>query len=60
MENLADRAGLDAERIDDPKADRTVRNYLSKMDQYDVIQAARTSRDKTYRPVSETFETLTE
>ena len=44
------------ERIDDPKTDRTVRNYLSKMDQYDVIEAAGTSRDRTYRSVSETFE----
>jgi orc1/cdc6 family replication initiation protein len=42
------------ERIDDPKTDRTVRNYLSKMDQYDVIEAAGTSRDRTYCSVSET------
>ena len=43
-------------RMDDPKTDRTVRNYLSKMDQYDVIEAAGTSRDRTYRSVSETFD----
>lgn len=43
-------------RIDDPKSDRTVRNYLSKMDQYDVIEAVGTSRDRTYRSVSETFD----
>jgi Cdc6-like AAA superfamily ATPase len=43
------------ERMDDPKTDRTVRNYLSKMDQYDVIEAAGASRDRTYRAVSETF-----
>lgn len=44
------------ERIDDPKTDRTVRNYLSKMNQYDVIEAAGTSRDRTYRSLSETFD----
>ncbi|WP_158057965.1 Cdc6/Cdc18 family protein [Halorussus halophilus] len=43
------------ERMDDPKSDRTVRNYLSKMDQYDVIEAVGTSRNRTYRSVSETF-----
>ncbi|NEU55868.1 Cdc6/Cdc18 family protein [Halorussus sp. MSC15.2] len=46
------------ERMDDPKTDRTVRNYLSKMDQYDVIRAEGTSRDRTYRSVSETFENV--
>ena len=44
------------ERVENPKSDRTVRNYLAKMDQYDVIQAEGTSRDRTYRSVSETFE----
>jgi orc1/cdc6 family replication initiation protein len=44
------------ERMDDPKTDRTVRNYLSKMDQYDIIEAEGTSRDRTYRSVSETFD----
>ncbi|WP_158059576.1 Cdc6/Cdc18 family protein [Halorussus halophilus] len=43
------------EEMENPKTDRTVRNYLSKMDQYDVIEAAGTSRDRTYRSVSETF-----
>ncbi|UPV76877.1 orc1/cdc6 family replication initiation protein (plasmid) [Halorussus limi] len=46
------------ERTDDPKTDRTVRNYLSKMDQYDVIEAEGTSRDRTYRSVSETFDRI--
>ena len=46
------------ERMEDPKTDRTVRNYLSKMAQYDIIQAEGTSRDRTYRPVSETFDRL--
>ena len=44
------------ERIDDPKTGRTVRNYLSKMDQYDVIEARGTSRDRTDSSVSETFD----
>ena len=43
------------ERMDEPKTDRTVRNYLSKMDQYDVIEAVGTSRNRTYHSVSETF-----
>lgn len=43
------------EWIDDPKTDRTVRNYLSKMAQYDIIQAEGTSRNRTYRSVSDTF-----
>ena len=47
-------------RIDNPKTDRTVRNYLSKMDQYDIIQAEGTSRDRTYRSVSESFGNLGE
>uniref|UniRef100_UPI003EB7C1F6 Cdc6/Cdc18 family protein n=1 Tax=Halorussus sp. AFM4 TaxID=3421651 RepID=UPI003EB7C1F6 len=44
------------QRVDEPKTNRTVRNYLSKMDQYDVIEATGTSRDRTYRSVAETFE----
>ena len=47
------------EQMDDPKSDRTVRNYLSKMDQYDVIQADGTSRGRTYQSVSETFDHIT-
>ena len=46
------------ERMDDPKTNRTVRNYLSKMDQYDVIEAAGTSRDRTYRSVAETLDRI--
>ncbi len=46
------------ERMDDPKTDRTVRNYLSKMDQYDIIEAEGTSRDRTYRSVSETLDAI--
>ena len=42
-------------RIEEPKTDRTVRNYLSKMAQYDVIKAKGRSRDRTYCSVSESF-----
>jgi len=35
--------------VDDPKTNRTVRNYLRKMTQYDLIVAEGTSRDRTYR-----------
>ena len=44
------------ERVDDPKTDRTVRNYLSKMAQYDLVDAEGTSRDRTYRAVGEQTE----
>lgn len=37
------------ERVDDPKTDRTVRNYLQKMARYDLIVARGTSRDRVYR-----------
>jgi Cdc6-like AAA superfamily ATPase len=37
------------ERVDDPKTDRTVRNYLAKMVQYDLFVAEGTSRDRVYR-----------
>jgi len=37
------------ERVDDPKSDRTVRNYLQKMAQYDLVVAEGTSRDRVYR-----------
>ena len=37
------------DRVDDPKTNRTVRNYLTKMTQYDLIVAEGTSRDRTYR-----------
>lgn len=47
-----------AERTDDSKTDRTVRNYLSKMYQYDIIEAAGTSLDRTYKSVSETFDCI--
>jgi orc1/cdc6 family replication initiation protein len=36
------------ERVDDPKTNRTVRNYLQKMAHYDLLVAEGTSRDRTY------------
>ncbi|MGM0605020.1 MAG: Cdc6/Cdc18 family protein [Halobacteriota archaeon] len=35
-------------RVDDPRTDRTVRNYLSKMRQYDLIESRGESRDREY------------
>lgn len=37
------------ERVEDPETNRTVRNYLRKMTQYDLIVAEGTSRDRLYR-----------
>jgi len=39
--------------VDDPKTDRTVRNYLTKMVQYDLLVADGTSRDRVYRLAAE-------
>ena len=39
------------EAVDDPKTDRTVRNYLGKMVQYDLLAAEGTSRDRRYTVV---------
>lgn len=38
-----------SEHVDDPKTDRTVRNYLSKMVQYNLIVAEGTSHDRVYK-----------
>ncbi|WP_253739136.1 Cdc6/Cdc18 family protein [Halohasta salina] len=35
--------------VDDPKTDRTVRNYLSKMTRYNLIAAEGTSHDRRYK-----------
>jgi len=35
--------------VDNPKTDRTVRNYLSKMEQYNLIIAEGTSHDRIYK-----------
>ncbi len=36
------------ETVDDPRTKRTVRTYLSKMAQYNLLEADGTSRDRTY------------
>jgi orc1/cdc6 family replication initiation protein len=36
------------ERVDDPKSDRTVRNYLTKLERYNLIQAVGENRGRTY------------
>jgi len=36
-------------QVENPKTDRTVRNYLSKMVQYDLILAEGTSHDRVYK-----------
>jgi len=41
--------GAYRERVEEPKSDRTVRNYLTKMAHYNLIVADGTSRDRTYR-----------
>jgi orc1/cdc6 family replication initiation protein len=43
------------EQVDDPRTKRTVRNYLSKMSQYNLLTADGTSRDRQYRVVTETM-----
>ena len=45
------------ERVEEPKTDRTVRNYLAKMVQYDLLVAEGTSRDRVYRVADPTGET---
>ena len=37
-----------AEEVDDPRTKRTVRTYLSKMEQYNLLEAEGTSRDREY------------
>ena len=38
-----------AERVDEPKTDRTLRNYLGKMERYNLIVANGSTRDRTFR-----------
>ena len=40
------------EQVDEPKTKRTMRNYLTKMCQYNLIVADGQNRGRTYRPVS--------
>jgi orc1/cdc6 family replication initiation protein len=37
-----------AEEVDDPRTKRTIRTYLSKMEQYNLLEAEGTSRDREY------------
>jgi Cdc6-like AAA superfamily ATPase len=39
------------QRVEDPKADRTIRNYLSKLESYNLVAAERSTRDRVYRCV---------
>ena len=38
-------------RAADPKTDRTLRNYLAKMEQYNLVEAHGRSRGRRYRPI---------
>ena len=39
------------DHVDDPKADRTIRNYLNKLEQYNLITAEGSTQDRIYRCV---------
>lgn len=41
-------------RVEDPKADRTIRNYLTKMERYNLVASEGSTRDRTYRCVTST------
>mgnify|MGYP006275416003 CR=1 FL=1 len=41
------------ERVDDPRSERTVRSYLSKMQQYDLLLASGSSRSRVYEVVDD-------
>ncbi len=43
-----------SDRVDDPRTQRTIRTYLSKMTQYNLIKAEGTSRDREYALVDAT------
>ncbi|USZ70377.1 Cdc6/Cdc18 family protein [Natronosalvus halobius] len=43
-------------RVDDPKTSRTLRNYLTKMVHYDLIEAVGSKRGRTYRVVGDRSE----
>jgi len=46
--------------VDDPRTKRTVRTYLSKMAQYNLLEATGTSRDRTYSLLESTATSLVE
>lgn len=39
-------------RVEDPKSDRTIRNYLKKMKRYDLVEAEGATQDRMYRCVN--------
>ena len=43
-------------RVEDPKADRTVRNYLDKLERYNLVTAEGTTRDHVYRCIGQNHE----
>ena len=49
-----------SEDVDDPRTKRTVRAYLSKMTQYNLLKPDRSSRDREYRAIDQPSPTLTE
>jgi orc1/cdc6 family replication initiation protein len=48
------------EEVDDPRTKRTVRAYLSKMIQYNLLEADGSSRDREYRAIDQPSPTLAE
>ena len=36
-------------RVEDPKSDRTIRNYLNKLERYNLVTSEGTTRDRVYR-----------
>ena len=43
---------LYSERVDDPMTRRTVRNYLAKLEQYNLVDAAGNTKARTYSPIT--------
>ncbi|WP_324665807.1 Cdc6/Cdc18 family protein [Haloarcula sediminis] len=48
-----------SDAVDDPRTKRTVRTYLSKMDQYNLLVAEGTSRDRQYSLATESIRSPT-
>jgi Cdc6-like AAA superfamily ATPase len=49
-----------AQRVEEPRTKRTVRTYLSKMEQYNLLRAEGTSRDREYSLVNPTEASATQ
>lgn len=47
------------EKVDDPRTLRTIRTYLSKLTQYNLVEATGTSRDREYELVDSTARSAT-